>query len=45
MRRLTTGWKTTIGERTKTGQANRERISTGLTRARRASIFVLVVIC
>ena len=31
MEGLTTGWKTTIGERTETGQENRERISTGLT--------------
>lgn len=45
MRRLTTGRKTTIGERTETGQVNRERMSTGLTRVWRECIFVLVVIC
>ena len=38
MRRLTTGWKTTIGERTETGQVNRERISTGLTMELRMGI-------
>lgn len=45
MRRLTTGWKRVIGVLTETRQVNRERISTGLTRARRKCIFVLVVIC
>ena len=43
MKRLTTGRE--IREQTETGQVNRGWMSTGLTRARRECIFVLVEIC